>query len=143
MIHLQMWKQAWICKKTLSNESKERDPGHKMKSCSKCRIPFLMLPSKNLLNVYLHSFPYKMLILKAFPMVLYSHACVLSRFRFFVNLQTAARQALLSLGFSRQECWNGLSLCAAKRHCAWPQRIYGIIGVCWSGLTGFQQSTKQ
>ena len=65
-------------------------------------------------------------------------ACVLSHFSHVHLLWTVAHQALLSMGFSRQECWSGLSLCAPKRHCAWPQRIYGIIGVCWSGLTGFQ-----
>ena len=39
-------------------------------------------------------------------------ACVLSCFscvRFFVTLWTVARQASLSMGFSRQEYWSGLS----------------------------------
>ena len=37
--------------------------------------------------------------------------CVLDRFscvRLFTTLQTVARQASLSMGFSRQECWSGL-----------------------------------
>ena len=39
------------------------------------------------------------------------HACVLSRFscvRLFATLWTVARQAPLSIGFSRQEYWSGL-----------------------------------
>ena len=39
------------------------------------------------------------------------HACVLScfsRVRFFETLWTVARQAPLSMGFSRQEYWSGL-----------------------------------
>ena len=39
------------------------------------------------------------------------YPCMLSRFshvRLFVTLWTVARQAPLSMGFSRQECWNGL-----------------------------------
>ena len=39
------------------------------------------------------------------------HACMLSRFshvQLFATLWTAARQAPLSMGFSRQECWSGL-----------------------------------
>ena len=31
-----------------------------------------------------------------------------SRIRFFVFLGTVALQALLSMGFSKQECWSGL-----------------------------------
>ena len=38
----------------------------------------------------------------------YIHACILSRVRFFVTSWTVARQAPLSMGFSRQEYWNGL-----------------------------------
>ena len=34
----------------------------------------------------------------------------LSRIRFFATPGTVARQAPLSLGFSRQECWSGLPL---------------------------------
>ena len=34
--------------------------------------------------------------------------CLLSRVRLFVAPWTAARQAPLSMGFSRQECWSGL-----------------------------------
>ena len=37
--------------------------------------------------------------------------CVLSRFSYvklFVMLWTVAFQALLSMGFSRQDCWSGL-----------------------------------
>ena len=37
--------------------------------------------------------------------------CVLnhfSRFQLFMTLWTIARQAPLSMGFSRQECWSGL-----------------------------------
>ena len=34
--------------------------------------------------------------------------CVLSRVRLFVTPWTVARQAPLSLGFSRQEYWSGL-----------------------------------
>ena len=40
------------------------------------------------------------------------HACVLSRFSrvgVFVTLWTVVHQAPLSMGFSRQECWSGLS----------------------------------
>ena len=33
--------------------------------------------------------------------------CVFSRVRLLATLWTAARQAPLSLGFSRQECWSG------------------------------------
>ena len=36
--------------------------------------------------------------------------CVLSHVRLFVTPQTAAHQAPLFMGFSRQEKWNGLSL---------------------------------
>ena len=39
------------------------------------------------------------------------HACLLSRFspvQLFATLWTAARQAPLSMGFSRQEHWSGL-----------------------------------
>ena len=39
------------------------------------------------------------------------HACVLSRFsliQLYATLWTVARQALLSMGFSRQEYWRGL-----------------------------------
>ena len=35
-----------------------------------------------------------------------SHACMLSHVRLFVTLWTVARQAPLSLGFSRQEYWS-------------------------------------
>ena len=41
----------------------------------------------------------------------YTYACVLSRFsrvQLFVTLSTAASQAPLSMGFSRQEHWSGL-----------------------------------
>jgi len=34
------------------------------------------------------------------------HACMLSRFSYEVNLWTVASQALLSMGFSRQEYWS-------------------------------------
>ena len=34
--------------------------------------------------------------------------CTLSHIRLFVTLWTVARQALLSMGFSRQEYWSGL-----------------------------------
>ena len=34
--------------------------------------------------------------------------CVLSHVRLFVTLWTVANQALLSMGFPRQEHWNGL-----------------------------------
>ena len=34
--------------------------------------------------------------------------CALSGVRLFQTLWTAARQAPLSMGFSRQECWSGL-----------------------------------
>ena len=37
-----------------------------------------------------------------------SHAGTLSRVRLFVTLCTVARQASLSMGFSRQEYWSGL-----------------------------------
>ena len=46
------------------------------------------------------------------------HACVLSRFsrvRLFVTPWTVARQAPLSMGFSRQECWSGLP-CSPPGH---------------------------
>ena len=33
---------------------------------------------------------------------------MLSRFQLFVTLWSVARQAPLSMGFSRQECWSGL-----------------------------------
>ena len=36
------------------------------------------------------------------------HAQSLSHVPLFATLWTAARQAPLSMGFSRQECWNGL-----------------------------------
>ena len=39
------------------------------------------------------------------------HACMLGHFscvRLFVTLRTVARKAPLSIGFSRQEYWNGL-----------------------------------
>ena len=36
--------------------------------------------------------------------------CVLSRVQLFATLWMIARQALLSMGFSRQEYWNGLPL---------------------------------
>ena len=36
------------------------------------------------------------------------HACMLSPVRFFVTPWTVAHQAPLSMGFSRQEYWNGL-----------------------------------
>ena len=45
------------------------------------------------------------------PGVFIPCACVLSRFsllQFFVTHWTAAHQALLSIGFFRQEYWNGL-----------------------------------
>ena len=45
-------------------------------------------------------------------------ACVLSRFsrvRLFVTPWTVARQAPLSMGFSRQECWSGLP-CSLPGH---------------------------
>ena len=35
-------------------------------------------------------------------------ACALSRLRLFAALWTAAHQASLSMGFSRQEYWSGL-----------------------------------
>ena len=38
----------------------------------------------------------------------YMHAQLLSRVRLFVTLWTVARQAPLSMGFSRQEYWSGL-----------------------------------
>ena len=40
----------------------------------------------------------------------FMHACVshLSRVQLFAILWTVFRQALLSMGFSRQECWGGL-----------------------------------
>ena len=39
------------------------------------------------------------------------YACVLSRFRhvqLFATLWSVARQASLSIGFSKQKCWSGL-----------------------------------
>ena len=42
---------------------------------------------------------------------IYVHACTLGRFSYvfrFATLQTAARQAPLSVGFSRQEYWSAL-----------------------------------
>ena len=51
---------------------------------------------------------YIVVILSVMPT--YRH-CVLSRFsrvQLFVTLWTVARQAPLSMGFSRQECWRGL-----------------------------------
>ena len=36
-----------------------------------------------------------------------ARVCVFSRVRLLATLWTAARQAPLSLGFSRQECWSG------------------------------------
>ena len=36
------------------------------------------------------------------------HACMLSHVQLFVIPQTVAHQAPLSVGFSRQEYWNGL-----------------------------------
>ena len=38
----------------------------------------------------------------------YMHAQLLSRVRLFATLWTVARQAPLSIGFSRQEYWSGL-----------------------------------
>ena len=35
-------------------------------------------------------------------------ACMLSHIQLFVTPWTVARQASLSMGFPRQECWNGL-----------------------------------
>ena len=46
------------------------------------------------------------------PMMPYMCVCLVSRFshvRFFSTLWTIARQAPLSMGFSRQEYWSGLS----------------------------------
>ena len=37
------------------------------------------------------------------------HTCMLSHFSYEVNLWTVASQALLSMGFSRQEYWSELS----------------------------------
>ena len=37
-----------------------------------------------------------------------AHACVLSQVRLFATPWTVAHQAPLSMGFSRQEYWNGL-----------------------------------
>ena len=45
------------------------------------------------------------------PFLMASSGCVLSRFsrvRLCVTLWTVAHQAPLSMGFCRQECWNGL-----------------------------------
>ena len=39
----------------------------------------------------------------------WSTLCVVSRVRLFVTLWTVAHQAALSMGFSRQELWSGLS----------------------------------
>ena len=36
------------------------------------------------------------------------HAKLLSHVRLFATLWTVAHQALLSMGFSRQECWSAL-----------------------------------
>ena len=36
------------------------------------------------------------------------YVCVLSRVHLFVVPRTVARQASLSMGFPRQECWSGL-----------------------------------
>ena len=49
---------------------------------------------------------------QALQLFLITHVCVLSSFshvQFFVTLGTLASQAPLSMGFSRQEYWSGLS----------------------------------
>ena len=52
-----------------------------------------------------------LLFVPSFGCVCYTHCAILSRFspvQLFATLQTAAHQAPLSMGFSRQEYWSGL-----------------------------------
>ena len=65
-----------------------------------------------------------------------NHACVLSLFShvgLFVTPWTVARQAPLSMGFSRQEYWSGLP-CPPPRHLPWPRDLTPLC--CISCLAG-------
>ena len=53
-------------------------------------------------------------------MHIYVHAFMLSCVRLFVTAWTVAHQAPLSMGFSRQEYWNGLP-CLPPRGCSQPR----------------------
>ena len=59
----------------------------------------------NLILKYMHVYQYKCLYAYKYPLVLNHFHCV----QLFATLWTIARQAPLSMGFSRQEHWSGLS----------------------------------
>ena len=64
-------------------------------------------------TVYFIFFPSEEITFKEQAQVISISACVLSwfsRVRIFVTLWTVARQALLSMEFSKQEYWSGLLL---------------------------------
>ena len=65
-----------------------------------------------------------------------THACVLSHFShvwLFVMLWTVARQAPLSLGFSRQEYWSGLSFPSPGDLPDLGIKLTSLISPAWTG----------